>query len=205
MRTIFSWKLDMRSSGQLTGPPGTVLHYSLSQLEGLFCKKWDVLAMDSLPHTHMGQYLCKKRVFLPLFCKARTWKQEFWLVCPSSMDLEIWDRMKQKQYIHFFPTDCRTWSWKADHKKRKKKPNKQTKKEFSPHIPFPETWKAHVLSPVSCYQPSLYSPGAGHGLYQACFYFVLSYSVLFYFVFSNISVWNTLPNILLYNFSSLGI
>lgn len=121
MRTIFSWKLDMRSSRQFTGAPGTVLHYSLSQLEGLFCKKWDVLAMDSLPHTHMGQYLCKKRVFLPLFCKARTWKQEFWLVCPSSMDLEIWDRMEQKQYIHFFPTDCRTWSWKADHKKRKKK------------------------------------------------------------------------------------
>lgn len=186
MRTIFSWKLDMRSSGQLTGPPGTVLHYSLSQLEGLFCKKWDVLAMDSLPHTHMGQYLCKKRVFLPLFCKARTWKQEFWLVCPSSMDLEIWDRMKQKQYIHFFPTDCRTWSWKADHKKRKKNLTNKQKRSLAHTSHFLKHGK-----PTSCHLSPVTNHLCTHQglamdfikLVFILFCLILFYSILFFLTF----------------------
>lgn len=63
-------------------------------------------------------------------------------------------------------------------------------------ILFPETWKAHVHKADSChlfsYQPSLYSPGAGHGLYQGCFFvfFFLIYSILWFvfFFFPNISV-----------------
>lgn len=143
-------------------------------------------------HIHIWGNICvRKECFCLCFARQEHESKNFDWCVQVLWTLKSETEWSRNSIFIFSPQTAELDLEKQIIKKEKKKPNKQTKKEFSPHIPFPETWKAHVHKAYSCHLSPVTNHLCTHQglamdfikLVFILFYLILFYSILFFLTF----------------------